>query len=144
MTVRSGLSPDAIALARYRLLLWIAWAPVAPKTLKTGYSIRRPTSPTAAETALKSASPSEAFLVSADQKPARMRVIVGGGAPRFIAPTAPAWHDWSAPPVAGAHPPEAPEMKAVAVGVPSAATAKLRRVLTRAVAKSANKGARTK
>ncbi len=122
--------PMARAIRRWRDLVFPIWVKQEVERLP--------------ETALKSASPSEAFLVSADQKPARMRVIVGGGAPRFIAPTAPAWHDWSAPPVAGAHPPEAPEMKAVAVGVPSAATAKLRRVLTRAVAKSANKGARTK
>ncbi len=96
-------------------------------------------------TALKSASPSEAFLVAPDQKPVRMAVLVGGGATRFTASNAaPAQHDWSAPPADSVRLPETPPADAASTVLASPTATKLRRVLTRAAAKPANKGAGTK
>lgn len=95
-------------------------------------------------TALKTASPSEAFLVAPDQKPARMRVLIGGAATSFIAPCAQAQHDWSAPPLDSIRPPEAPAGNADSLVLAGPTATKLRRVLTRAAAKPANKGARAK
>lgn len=96
------------------------------------------------EAALKSALPSEALLVAPDQKPLRMVVLIGGGATRFITPTTPAPHDWSAPPVEGAPPPETAAVDTDSRVVASPTATQLRRVLTRAAAKPATKGARTK
>lgn len=95
-------------------------------------------------TALKSAAPSEAFLVAPDQKPALSRVLVGGGATRFIAPTAPAHHDWSAPPADSVRLPETPAADDPLPVRPGPAATKLRRALTRTATKPTNKGARTK
>jgi hypothetical protein len=95
-------------------------------------------------TALQSAPPYEAFLIVRDQKPVRMRVIVGGGGTSFIAPSASAPHDWSAPPIDGTPLPEAPGAGGDLPPRPGPAASKLRRVLTRAAAKPAKKGARAK
>jgi hypothetical protein len=90
--------------------------------------------------ALKSASPSGAFLVAPDQKPVHMAVLVGGGATRFTASNAaPAPHDWSVPPADAAHPPEALAVDVPSLASPAPAATKLRRVLTRADGKPANK-----
>lgn len=96
------------------------------------------------ETALKSASSSEAFLVTPNQKPARMRVLIGGGATRFVAPSAQAQHDWSAPSVDPIRLSEAPTADTDTLIRPGPARSKLRRVLTRAAAKPTKRGARTK
>lgn len=122
--------PMPRAIPRWRDLLFPTWVKQEVERLP--------------ETALKSALPSEAFLIAPDQKPARMRVIVGGGATIFMAPTASAPHDWSAPPVDGVHLPEASAVDADLLVRPGPAATKLRRVLTRAAAKPANKGAPTK
>ncbi|MEQ1818580.1 MAG: hypothetical protein ABL871_08215 [Terricaulis sp.] len=122
--------PMPRAIRRWRDLLFPTWVKQEVERLP--------------ETALKSALPSEAFLIAPDQKPARMRVIVGGGATIFMAPTASAPHDWSAPPVDGVHLPEASAVDADLLVRPGPAATKLRRVLTRAAAKPANKGAPTK
>jgi hypothetical protein len=122
--------PMPRAIPRWRDLLFPTWVKQEVERLP--------------ETALKSALPSEAFLIAPDQKPARMRVIVGGGATIFMAPTASAPHDWSAPPVDGVRLPEASAVDADLLVRPGPAATKLRRVLTRAAAKPANKGARTK
>jgi hypothetical protein len=95
-------------------------------------------------TALKSASPIEAFLIRPNQKAARMRVLIGAGATCFVAPSAQAQHDWSAPPVDSTPLPEAPGADGDSPPRPGPAATKLRRALTRTAAKPANKGARTK
>ncbi len=95
-------------------------------------------------TALKTASPSEAFLVAPDHKPVRMRVLIGGAATSFVAPTMPAQHDWSAPPVDSVHLPDAPTADAAPPVLAGSTATKLRRVLTRAGAKPASKGAPAK
>lgn len=94
--------------------------------------------------ALTSALPSDALLLAPDQKPMRMGVLIGGGATRFIVPAALARHDWSTPPVDSVRLPETAAVETDLRVVASATATKLRRVLTRAAAKPANKGARTK
>lgn len=93
--------------------------------------------------ALTAALPSEAFLIAPDQKPVRMRVLVGGGAARFITASAPAPHDWTAPPADAPQRSQTTETT-TSVATPGPAAAKLRRVLTRAAAKPASKGAPAK
>jgi hypothetical protein len=115
---------------RWRRLLFPTWVKQEVERLPT--------------TALKSASPSEAFLVAPDHKPVRMAVLVGGGATRFMTPTAPARHDWSAPPADYVRQPETAPVDTDSLIVASPTATKLRRVLTRAAVKPANKGARTK
>lgn len=113
---------------RWRRLLLPAWVKQEAKRLPTA--------------ALKSASPSEAFLVAPDQKPVRMRILIGGGATRFIAPAAPARHDWSEPPLDhAASAPDNPENPAPVAAATGPRSAKLRRVLTRKFAPPATKGA---
>lgn len=94
--------------------------------------------------ALTSALPSDALLLAPDQKPVRMGVLIGGGATRFIVPAALARHDWSTPPVDSVRLPETAAVDTDSVVVASPTATKLRRVLTRAAAKPANKGARIK
>ncbi|HEX8902909.1 hypothetical protein [Vitreimonas sp.] len=121
--------PMPHAIPRWRRLLLPTWVKQEVDRLPT--------------TALKTVSPSEALLVAPNQKPLRMRVFVGGGATSFRAAAAPAQHDWSAPPVDSVRLPEPPADTHSPVLAGPTAT-KLRRVLTRAVAKPANKGAPTK
>ena len=95
--------------------------------------------------ALKSALPSDALLVAPDHKPVRMRVLVGGGATCFMAPTAPpARHDWSAPPADSARLPEPPAADTAPPVLAGPTATKLRRVLARTATKPTQKGARTK
>jgi hypothetical protein len=94
--------------------------------------------------ALKAALPTEALLLAPDQRPVRMRVLIGGGATRFTAPSEPARHDWPAPPADLTQTPQAPVTDAAALVRPGPPATKLRRVLTRAAAKPANNGARKK
>ncbi len=134
LTERAGrcvvFEPMPHAIRRWRDLLLPAWMKHEVERLPIA--------------ALKSASPSEAFLVTPGQKPARMRVIVGGGATSFMAPTASAPHDWSAPPVDSVHLPEAPAAHADSPVRPGPAARKLRRMLARTATKPATKGARSK
>ncbi len=134
ISVRAGkctaYGPIPFEIHRWRRLLFPDWVKQEVERLPTA--------------ALKSASPSEALLVAPDQKPVRMAVLIGGGATRFIVPAAPARHDWSAPPVDSVRRPEMAAVDNDSVVVASPTATKLRRVLTRAAAKSANKGARAK
>lgn len=125
----TAYGPIPFEIHRWRRLLFPDWVKQEVERLPT--------------TALKSASPSEAFLVAPDQKPVRMAVLVGGGATCFMAPTAPAPHDWSAPPADNARLPEPAADTASPVLAGPTAT-KLRRVLARTTAKPATKGARSK
>ncbi|UPT63823.1 MAG: hypothetical protein M0D54_04550 [Hyphomonadaceae bacterium JAD_PAG50586_4] len=130
ISVRAGectaYGPIPFEIHRWRRLLLPAWVKQVVERLPT--------------TALKSASPSEAFLVAPDRKPVRMAVLVGGGATRFTASNAaPAPHDWSVPPADAAHPPEALAVDVPSLASPAPAATKLRRVLTRADGKPANK-----
>jgi len=93
--------------------------------------------------ALTAALPSEAFLIAPDQKPVRMRVLIGGGAARFVTASAPASHDWTAPPVDAPQQSQTPQTT-TSVAAPGPAATKLRRVLTRAAAKPGSKGAPAK
>lgn len=134
ISVRAGectaYGPIPFEIHRWRRKLFPAWIKQVVERLPTA--------------ALKSALPSDALLVAPDHKPVRMRVLVGGGATCFMAPTAPARHDWSAPPADSVRLPE-PLAADTARPVQAGPTAtKLRRVLTRAAAKPANKGARRK
>jgi len=93
--------------------------------------------------ALTAALPSEAFLIAPDQKPVRMRVLVGGAAARFVTASAPAPHDWTASPSDVPQRPQTPETT-TSIATPGPTATKIRRVLTRAAAKPASKGAPTK
>jgi hypothetical protein len=73
-----------------------------------------------------------------------MQVLIGGGPTRFITPAVPAPHDWSVPPADRVQLPEPPAADAASPVLASPTATKLRRVLTRAAAKPANKGAGTK
>lgn len=134
ISVRAGectaYGPIPLEIHRWRRLLFPAWVKQVVERLPTA--------------ALKSATPSEAFLVAPDQKPVRMTVLVGGGVTRFIVPAAPARHDWSEPPADSVRPPETAAADAASPVLASPTATKLRRVLTRAAAKPANKGAGTK
>lgn len=122
--------PIPFEIHRWRRLLFPDWVRQEVERLPTA--------------ALKSASPSEAFLVAPDHKPARMAVLVGGGATRFTAPTATsAQHDWSAPPTDSVRPPEPPADTVSPVLAGPKAT-KLRRVLARTATKPTDNGARSK
>jgi hypothetical protein len=92
------------------------------------------------------ASPAEALLVAPEQKPVRMRVLIGGDATHFAASDQPARHDWEAPPLASTATPTIPPAAANAglIASPAASTARLRRVLTRTGGKPQQKGARIK
>lgn len=82
--------------------------------------------------ALQAAAAHQALLLSANRKPALLRVLVGGGAPNFVDPATieNAAHDWTAIPTQP--PPPSPEPKATLAPITPAA--KLRRALTRAPA----------
>jgi hypothetical protein len=120
--------PMPHAIRRWRTLLFPAWVKLEVERLSLA--------------ALKSASPSEALLIARDRKPIRMQVLVGGGATRFVAPTAPSRHDWSAPPANSVQPSETPPTDAPSLVRPGPAATQLRRVLARATPKPANTGAR--
>lgn len=122
--------PMPHGITRWRRLLLPTWVKQEVDRLPT--------------TALKTASPSEALLVAPDHKPARVRVLIGGGVAHFIAPTMPAQHDWSAPPTASVRPHEPPAADTVSPVLAGPKATKLRRALTRTATKPANKGARTK
>lgn len=92
--------------------------------------------------ALAAASPAEALLIAPAHKPVRMQVLLGGGATQFIVPAAPAPHDWSAPPIDPL--PAQADAGPVDLSHPRNIATKLRRVLTRSVAKSAQTGAHPK
>ena len=94
--------------------------------------------------ALEAASPSEAFLIAAQQKPVRMAVLVGGGSTRFIASPDPARHDWRTPPADKAPSPDTAAIDVASHIPPGPAASKLRRVLTRAAPTAGDKGARMK
>lgn len=122
--------PMPFEIHRWRRLLFPDWVKQEVERLPTA--------------ALKSASPSESFLVAPDQKPVRMGVLIGDGATRFIAPTTPAPHDWSAPPADSVRPPETAAADTDSLVVAGPTATKLRRVLARTATKPANKGTRTK
>lgn len=122
-----GPLPHAIP-RRWRSLLFPAWVKQEMERLPAE--------------ALRAVAPTEAFLIGRDQRPVRMQVLIGAGASRFTSVSAPARHDWSAPPLEPSPPLQAPAAGAVVHTGPR--VMKLRRVLTRAAAKPANTGARAK
>lgn len=126
------LAPFPLQIPRWRLLLFPTWV-----------EREQPRLP---EAALRMASPAEAFLVAPGQKPVRMRVLIGGGATRFVPSHQPARHDWEAPPLASATTSATPPAAADAAPTapPTTSAAKLRRVLTRTSGKPHQKGARIK
>jgi hypothetical protein len=127
----TAYGPLLFAIHRWRRLSFPDWVKQEVERLPTA--------------ALKSASPSEAFLVAPDQKPVRMAVLVGGGVTRFTASTATsAQHDWSAPPADSVRLPEPPAADTASPVLAGPKATKLRRVLARTATKPANKGARTK
>ncbi|MEZ5958638.1 MAG: hypothetical protein R3C27_15655 [Hyphomonadaceae bacterium] len=122
--------PISHEIHRWRRLLFPDWVKQEVERLPT--------------TALESALPSDALLVAPDHKPVRMRVLVGGGATCFMAPTAPARHDWSAPPADSVRLPEPLAADTASPVLAGPTATKLRRVLARTATKPTNKGARTK
>lgn len=119
--------PIPFEIHRWRRLVFPSWVKQEVERLPTA--------------ALISALPSEAFLMAPDHKPVRMRVLVGGGVTCFMAPPAPARHDWSAPPADSVRLPETRPADDPLPIRPGHAATKLRRALTRTAAKSATKGA---
>ena len=122
--------PFPHAIPRWRRLLFPTWIE---------QEVERLPAP-----ALEAASPSEAFLIAAQQKPVRMAVLVGGGSTRFIASPDPAWHDWRTPPADKAPSPDTAAIDVASHIPPGPAASKLRRVLTRAAPTAGDKGARMK
>lgn len=121
-----------LAIPRWRRLLFPNWV-----------EKERPRLPAAG---LWTASPAEAFLVAPDQKPAHMRVLIGGNATHYASTPQPASHDWEAPPLASTPTSTAPSAVAEKslTTSPVASAARLRRVLARTGGKPHQKGARTK
>lgn len=126
----SVYGPLAHQIHRWRRLLFPDWVKQEVERLP--------------RSALKSTLPSEAFLVAPDHKPVRMQVLIGGGATRFVARTAPARHDWSAPPVNSVRLPEPPAALTASPVLAGPTATKLRRVLARTATRPTNKGSRTK
>lgn len=112
-------------IPRWRSLLFPAWVSRETERLP--------------QAGLTAASADEAFLVIPQQKPVRLKVLLGAGATTYNAAHKPATHDWSAPPLAAA-PPTQDAPNTASPGLPPGATsAKLRRVLTRKSAAPSSK-----
>ncbi|HVZ99664.1 MAG TPA: hypothetical protein VG841_05065 [Caulobacterales bacterium] len=113
---------DRISISHWRLLMFRPWLRVSLPRLPAEE--------------LRNAGRGQSFLLPRGARPARIAVLTSEGGPcTYVAPDqlAPATHDWTAPPLEWPTAAASPQGEAAMSATSTAASAKLRRALTRTV-----------